>query len=173
MPAAPQRRRSRAMLANIVIVAIIVALAPVAVVAVVWWQTGATPEFLRSSVPQLPPPNTAEMIIIQPGQPAETQAEYSDAITLVIEGNLLQTNERRRDLFYIHSDEFGLPLDAPISAEPLLLINGRPPAERPDYNPFHVYQLQHTNTDAPAPIRFDIVADDITAGQMRVFIVPQ
>ncbi len=171
MTANPRRRPSRAQVTNIFIVALIAALAPIAVVAIIWWQTGATPEFVGAGIPQLPPPNTLETLTLQPGEFAETEGEYSGPLAFVVEGNLAVDDVRRRDLFYLHSDEFGLPVDVPEPATPLLFINGRAPREYLPYNPFHVYELGHDANSPQQRIRFEYIAEAGVTGPMQIFIV--
>lgn len=162
----------RSIIVNGLIVALLAVLAPVIVVAVVWSQTGMAPQLFGNMPPQLPPPGTAEMVIVAPGAAISTANPYTGPLTLVVEGNITPDETGLTDLFYQHTDSMGLPLESPVPVTSLPLeVNGAVlDTPYPDYDPFHVYRVPFDAGAVSQSLSFRIVGQP-RGGEFRVFVV--
>lgn len=172
-----EQKARRGRLANAVIIGLIAVLAPVLVVGFIYWQTGELPQFQASGPPQMPPPGTLETVVIPANStaPVVTAADYAAGdYRLVVEGVLPIDDTRLIDAYYLHTDDFGLALDAPQPIESPLRVAGESLTalgERPAYDSFHIYRLDYAHVGGR--LSFSLDADRVPpeAGPaLRVYV---
>jgi hypothetical protein len=171
----------RRMLASVLVFVLILVIAPVFAVGWFWWQAGAPSLFSGDDIPQLPPPNTAETLVIAANAttPLETANTYTGVLTLVIEGSVPLADTGLVDAFYLHTDSIGGTLERPIVVTPPpLLVDSLPlpiPSPRPSYAPFHVYRVPYPVGNTPRRLSFTLDAPQLdreSDATMHVFIIP-
>lgn len=157
---------------NLLIIGLIVVLAPILTITAIWWQTGALPSLGGAEPPQIPPVGTLETITLSPNNsdPVMTTNVYTGELVLIVEGSVPTADAGLRDIFYIHADDFNLPLETPTVAPTILTINDNIP-ERLPYNPFHLYTIPYDIGDRQEPIAFTLVTEHTAPSDTRVIRV--
>ena len=171
----------RANAANVIVIALAAIIAPIGIYFWFVLQTGQQPELFESSLPDIPPANTVETLVIpfDRAEPTLTENEYSSTITLVVEGSGQAVEIGYSDAFYRYTNSSGIRLEEPQLTSVALEIDGEEAVDfpniaenPPDYSPLHIYEFMYNVGTEPRQIAFRVSDDDFddNTGQFRVFI---
>jgi hypothetical protein len=170
MSATEPQPSGRSRLANVLVIIAIIVLVPALVYGGVTLLFGP-PLLFRPALPDVPPPDAAEMVEIPFTEgTATSEGVYAGTLRLVLEGFGQAHGTAFSDAFYLYTAADGFSLDEP---EPLTFtVNGEPIAEPPEYNTFHVYEIFVTVDAGPMTFTVDAPTPDDNNGRVRVYIVP-
>lgn len=160
----------RSRLANVLVLVAIVALAPPLLYMAVSALFGP-PQLFRTALPDVPPPDAAEMVEIPFTEgTGTTTGAYSGEVLLVLEGFGQAHGTAFSDAFYLYTAADGFNLDVP---EPVpFTVNGEPIAAPPPYNALHVYEVRVTAAPGPLTFTLDAPTPADNTGRVRVYVVP-
>lgn len=180
MTEAKPRQVSRATLANLLIVALIVILAPFMVLGWFWWQTDQLPQLDRNTLPEIPN-NPSEVIALNAENATiNTTIQHSGQITITVAGIVQAADNTYHDALYQFTDPDGLGLNTPIASPYEILIDGVPiqthfqsEGHMSPFNPFHIYAFQYDLGQSPRIIEFQLNQATVPdlRGQYQLFIV--
>ncbi len=160
----------RSRIANILVILAIVVLAPALFYGIITAVFGP-PQLFRPGLPEIPPPDTAEMVEIPfTAGTATSTGDYDGEVRLVLEGFGQAHGTTFSDALYRYTAEDGFNLDA---LEPLeFTVNGEPIAVSPTYNALHIYDVTVTVEPGPLTFSLDAPTPEDNSGRVRVYIVP-